>query len=210
MLFPLTSFTEAQVLQIQLLMLSRLCLNIQTFVSVQIVGPSPAPGTPLKARILDVSKDTGIVDVSLKPTMVEASAAAADSAKGEEAQEEGTEDKKGKKSKKRKAEEALDAAHAGDSSLKVSQRFMYQEHPSKLLAAAKHLCCYVLVYSLLWIQFRFSNHTNRPFTKAPKPYFNEMLLPHRAASLLMPPLIASHPGLDLSRTGFGGTLGGSC
>ena len=93
---------------------------------VQIVGPSPSPGTPLKARILDVSKDTGIVDVSLKPTLIPASAAAAAESKGKQAEE----GKQAKKSKKRKAEEALDAAHAAVSSLKVS---VVKHHSNKLL-----------------------------------------------------------------------------
>ena len=99
-------------------------------VFTQIAEPSPSPGTPLKARVLDVSKDTGIVDVTLKPTLIEASAAAAVSSKGEEAEEDGTGDNKTKKSKKRKAEEALDAAHAADSSLKVS---VHKDHCHKLL-----------------------------------------------------------------------------
>lgn len=81
------------------------------------MGTYPTAGTPLKARILDVSKDTGIVDVSLRPPQIEAAAAAAASSK---AQEEGQGDKEVKASKKRKAEEALDAAHAADSALKVS------------------------------------------------------------------------------------------
>ena len=83
------------------------------------MGPLPSPGTPLKSRILDVSKDTGIVDVSLKPTLIEAAAAAVASIRGGKAQEEGKGDKGANASKKRKAEEALDAAHAADSSLKV-------------------------------------------------------------------------------------------
>ena len=97
---------------------------------MQIVGPSPSPGSPLKARILDVSKDTGIVDVTLKPTLIEASAAAAVGSRGEEAEEGGKGENKVKKSKKRKAEEALDAAHAADSSLKVS---VHTDHSKKLL-----------------------------------------------------------------------------
>lgn len=84
------------------------------------MGPSPSPGTPLKARILDVSKDTGIVDVTLKPTLVEAAAEADVGSKGGRIPEEAKAAKKEKKSKKRKAEEALDAAHATDSSLKVT------------------------------------------------------------------------------------------
>ena len=70
---------------------------------------------------MDVSKDTGIVDVSVKPAMVNAAATAlADKKKkGEQAAEDGKEDKKKKGSKKRKAEEALDAAHASDSAPKV-------------------------------------------------------------------------------------------
>lgn len=70
---------------------------------------------------MDVSKDTGIVDVSVKPAMVNAAATAlADKKKkGEQAAEDGKEDKKKKGSKKRKAEEALDAAHASDSTPKV-------------------------------------------------------------------------------------------
>ena len=83
--------------------------------NLQVEGPEPAPGTELKARILDVSKDTGIVDVSLKPTLVSATAAAAN--KGSQGSTAGL---KGKAGKKRKAEEALDAAHAADSQLKVS------------------------------------------------------------------------------------------
>ena len=90
------------------------------------MGPSPSPGTPLKARILDVSKDTGIVDVSLKPILIEAYAAAAAESKGKQAKE----GKQAKKSKKRKAEEALDAAHAADSSLKV---IVVKHHSNKLL-----------------------------------------------------------------------------
>ena len=91
------------------------------------MGPSPSPGTPLKARILDVSKDTGIVDVSLKPTVLEAAAAADVSSRGGLVPEDVKSDKE-KKSKKRKAEEALDAAHAADSALKV--------------ASASVLCCF--------------------------------------------------------------------
>ena len=87
------------------------------------MGPSPSPGTPLRARILDVSKDTGIVDVSLKPTILEAAAAADVSSRAGLVPEDFKSDKKEKKSKKRKAEEALDAAHAADSALKVASAF---------------------------------------------------------------------------------------
>lgn len=113
------------------------------FVSVQIVGPSPSPGTPLKARILDVSKDTGIVDVTLKPTLMEAPAAAAVSSKGDEAKEDGKGDNKAKKSKKRKAEEALDAAHAAGSSLKVR---VHNDHSNKAFAA-QYTSYYVWLYN---------------------------------------------------------------
>lgn len=131
-------------------MLCKTWFDLSAFVLVQIVGPSPSPGTPLTARILDVSKDTGIVDVTLKPTLMEASAAAAVSSKGGAAEEDGKGDNKAKKSKKRKAEEALDAAHAADSSLKVS---VHRDHSNKPLlsnlqtrydcitAACKCECC---------------------------------------------------------------------
>ena len=111
---------------------------------VQILGPSPSPGTPLKARILDVSKDTGIVDVTLKPSLIEACAAAAIGSKGKQAQERG---KAEKKSKKRKAEEALDAAHAAYSSLKVSvlkkplQQVFAATNKIKKAAWLMHNCC---------------------------------------------------------------------
>lgn len=71
---------------------------------------------------MDVSKDTGIVDVSVKPAMVNAAAttlADNNKQKGQQAVEDSSEDKKKKGSKKRKAEEALDAAHASDSLPKV-------------------------------------------------------------------------------------------
>lgn len=89
------------------------------------MGPSPSPGTPLKARVLDVSKDTGIVDVSLKPTVLEAAAAADVGSKAGLMSGEVKPDKNEKKSKKRKAEEALDAAHAADSTLKVPLQPLY-------------------------------------------------------------------------------------
>ena len=79
---------------------------------IQVEGPEPSPGTELKARILDVSKDTGIVDVSLKPALVSAAVAS-------KTVQSSTAGVKTKAGKKRKAEEALDAA-AGNSELKVS------------------------------------------------------------------------------------------
>lgn len=95
---------------------------------MQVEGGPPPPGTPLRARILDVSKDTGIVDVSLKPAQLSAAAAAAASEKGKaKGKAGGPQGDKQKKSKKRKAEEALDAAHAEDSLPKVglpSKRFL--------------------------------------------------------------------------------------
>ena len=90
---------------------------------MQVVGPLAVPGTALQARILDVSKDTGIVDVSVKPSLVGVAKHATPSSKGQNTEEEDR-DKAAKKmkkgSKKRKAEEALDAAHAADKTPKVT------------------------------------------------------------------------------------------
>ena len=82
------------------------------------MGTPASPGTTLKARVLDVSKDTGIVDVTLKPDLVKPATAAAVTTKGQT--DSAQTDKGGKQSKKRKAAEALDAAHANDHVLQVS------------------------------------------------------------------------------------------
>ena len=84
----------------------------------QVVGNPSAPGTALKARVLDVSKDTGIVDVTLKPDLIKPATAATVTTKGQT--DSAQTDKGGKKSKKRKAAEALDAAHANDHVPQVS------------------------------------------------------------------------------------------
>ena len=84
----------------------------------QVEGVLPAPGTALKARILDVSKDTGIVDVTLRPKLVEAAATTAATHTGKARRTKG--EKQQKLTKKRKAAEALDAAHADDHLPKVS------------------------------------------------------------------------------------------
>lgn len=89
---------------------------------MQVEGPELSPGTATKARVLDVSKDTGIVDVSLKPALVEAAAAAAPTASSTRESAADEESKKG--SKKRKAAEALDAAHASGLPLKVATVMM--------------------------------------------------------------------------------------
>ncbi len=90
---------------------------------MQVLGPPAVPGTALQARILDVSKDTGIVDVSVKPSLVDVAVHATPSSKVQNTEEEDG-DKAAKKmkkgSKKRKAEEALDAAHAADMMPKVA------------------------------------------------------------------------------------------
>lgn len=85
-------------------------------------GPEPSPGTELKARILDVSKDTGIVDVSLKPALVGATAAASS-----KVSQSSTAAAPAKAGKKRKAEEILDATHAADSQLRVSFRYIQSQ-----------------------------------------------------------------------------------
>ncbi|KAL0048743.1 hypothetical protein WJX82_009925 [Trebouxia sp. C0006] len=93
----------------------------------QVLGPPAVPGTALQARILDISKDTGIVDVSVKPSLVDVAVNATPSSKGQNTEEEDG-DKAAKKmkkgSKKRKAEEALDAAHAADKTPKVSRELV--------------------------------------------------------------------------------------
>ena len=71
---------------------------------------SPPVGQSLHGRVLDVSKDTGIVDLTLKPELVKAADAGA--AGSGHAQE-----KAKSKSKKRKAAEA---ALEGTSQLKVT------------------------------------------------------------------------------------------
>lgn len=98
---------------------------IRGVLSMQVLGPPAVPGTALQARILDVSKDTGIVDVSVKPSLVNVAVNATPSSKGQNTEEEEEDrDKAAKKmkkgSKKRKAEEALDAAHAADMMPKVA------------------------------------------------------------------------------------------